>query len=352
VSRLTYIDWLRGFAVLCMIEWHVLDSWSLSGGRDGWTWWVFGTIGGMAAPLFLFLAGVAVPLAIAARVRRGATRRDAAWSVQKRGWQVFAVAHLFRLQSFLFNPHADWSGLLRPDILNILGLSLVATAFAGGRAASRRQEWLWYFVPAMAILLISPFARLWWWPTLLHPRLEAYIRPVPNMGVFTLFPSAAYVLAGAWVGGLIARTTRPGDEPALHRSLALGGAAAIAAGIAGMSIPAGWRAVAFFGTELVPCLIRVGGMSLLLAIVWRWLRGRTLARQHPLLLFGRTSLFVYWVHVELAYGVFSYPLHKALPVPYALTGLALVIAAMYYAARWWEGLPWGRSLIPAHLKAV
>jgi len=352
MSRLAYIDCLRGVAVLCMIEWHVLDSWSLAEGRGGWTWFVFGTIGGFAAPLFLFLAGVAVPLAIGARVRRGATRRDAAWSVQKRGWQVFAIAHLFRLQSFMFNPHAEWSGLLRPDILNVLGLSLVATAFAGGRATSRRKEWLWFVVPAVAILVISPFARLWWWPTLLHPRLEAYIRPVPNMGVFTLFPSVAYVLAGAWIGATLSRRSGPDDEPALHRSLALGGLAAVVAGFASIYIPSDWRAVVFVVSEVVPFLILAGGMTAALAVAWWLLRGRTLERNHPLLLFGRTSLFVYWVHVELAYGVVSYPLHKALPVPLSLAGLAVVTIAMYFAARWWERLPWGRPWIPSHMKAV
>jgi hypothetical protein len=34
----------------------------------------------------------------------------------------------------------------------------------------------------------------------------------------------------------------------------------------------------------------------------------------PMLEFGRSSLFVYWIHVELAYGIFSYPLHRRLPV--------------------------------------
>ena len=59
----------------------------------------------MAAPLFLFLAGVSVPFAIGAHVGRGADRRRAAWLVQRRGWQVFGLAHLFRLQSFLLNPN-------------------------------------------------------------------------------------------------------------------------------------------------------------------------------------------------------------------------------------------------------
>jgi uncharacterized membrane protein len=32
---------------------------------------------------------------------------------------------------------------------------------------------------------------------------------------------------------------------------------------------------------------------------------------------GRTSLFIYWIHVELVYGLISLPLHRALSLPTA-----------------------------------
>jgi hypothetical protein len=31
--------------------------------------------------------------------------------------------------------------------------------------------------------------------------------------------------------------------------------------------------------------------------------------------FGRTSLFIYWIHVEMVYGVISKPLHRTLTLP-------------------------------------
>ena len=59
--RRAYLDWMRGIAVLCMIEWHVLDSWTVVPGRGGLTWTVITIIGGTAAPLFLFLVMQRVP---------------------------------------------------------------------------------------------------------------------------------------------------------------------------------------------------------------------------------------------------------------------------------------------------
>jgi len=63
--RRVYIDWLRGVAVLAMIEWHVFDSWTMQGAtRDTDLWSVIMYIGGLAAPLFLFLAGLAIGLPV------------------------------------------------------------------------------------------------------------------------------------------------------------------------------------------------------------------------------------------------------------------------------------------------
>ena len=45
--------------------------------------------------------------------------------------------------------------------------------------------------------------------------------------------------------------------------------------------------------------------------------------------FGRSSLFVYWVHVELAYGVVSIPLHRSLTLEEALLGVILLSLLMY-----------------------
>jgi hypothetical protein len=35
-------------------------------------------------------------------------------------------------------------------------------------------------------------------------------------------------------------------------------------------------------------------------------------RWSPLQQFGRSSLFVYWIHVEMVYGLISLPIHKSL----------------------------------------
>ena len=59
MSRRGYLDWLRGVAVLIMVEAHLLDAWvrALDRSERPYRWAI--AVGGFSAPLFLFLAGVA-----------------------------------------------------------------------------------------------------------------------------------------------------------------------------------------------------------------------------------------------------------------------------------------------------
>jgi len=331
-----------------MIEWHVLDAWSVRDGRGGPIWIVIQTVGGFAAPLFLFLAGVAIPFAIGSRVRRGDDLQSGAWSVQQRGWEVFGIAHLFRFQSFLLNPTATWSSIFRPDILNILGLGLAGTSVLCGRAMRSRRV-LWLIVPAVAIFALTPWSRLWSWPSQLPGRLEAYIRPGNGLGVFQIFPWAGYVPFGALLGLLLGDVKDEAAERRLLGRFAIGGLAAALGGAGGYFIDA--RTPAAFWLEAWSSLaMRCGLMTLALAASKWVVQPQPQITLSPILLFGRTSLFVYIVHVELAYGVWSYPLHDALPLTWSWVGLAAMYVLMYYAAGWWERRP-QRPWIPIDLKA-
>jgi uncharacterized membrane protein len=371
--RLEFIDWLRGFAVVCMIVWHAIDAWTLPAARTGSLFDAIATAGGFAAPLFLFLAGVSVALAgsgrapredsesssAGARARGGGApralmnddRRAASWRLQKRGWEIFLIAHLFRLTSFVFNPMGSWSGILKPDILNILGLGLVAAAFCWGRATSHARKVAWLLAPAAAIVLVAPWVRRWPWLDTLHeyaPRLEAYFRPVPGIGVFNAFPWIAFVFAGAIIGSLMAESPTRADDSRSQRWLAAGGAGIALTGFAGSFLPS-LTGSEFWTTSLSLFLIRVGVMTVGLTLAWVWLARPWRRWVSPVVLLGRASLFVYWVHIELAYGFVSYPFHRKLPLGRALVAFALLTALMAVAAHFW--LNRRKPLVPAYLRA-
>jgi hypothetical protein len=333
-----------------MIEWHVLDAWSIRAGRGAPAWTMIQTIGGFAAPLFLFLAGVAIPFAIAAQQRRGANVTSAAWSVQKRGWQVFLIAHLFRFLSFLLNPTASISSLFRPDILNILGLGLAGTSWLSGRVMRANRRAVWLLVPAIVIFALTPTSRIWSWPTLLPGVLEAYIRPGNGLGVFQILPWMGYVPFGAFLGSLLIHARDEGEERRVLLYFMVGGATAAAAGAIGYVIDPNSR-LFFWAGPYASLLMRTGVMTAALAASKWVVAAQPASLLAPIVLFGQTSLFVYLVHVELAYGVWSLPLHGKLPLAWALVSLAGVYAAMYFAAKWWVQRP-VRPWIPKEIMAA
>ncbi|ODS52309.1 MAG: hypothetical protein ABS36_17065 [Acidobacteria bacterium SCN 69-37] len=350
--RRLYIDWLRGFAVLCMVLWHVTDSWAVTTGRDTTAFAVVVFFAGWAAPMFLFLAGLSLPFSAAAQMARGRTRDEAARALVRRGWMVFLLAHLFRFQSFLLNPAASWNSLLKPDILNVLGLGLVMAAIAWWRATSARARVWWLLVPAVVVaVVLTPWAGDWWWPSLLHPRIEGYVRVAGGNAVFSLFPAVAYVLAGTFAGSLLTEIPMEREGPFLVRAALVGGA------MVGLSMtPAVVPVPAELHRWLGPAalvVLRVGVMIVALAVVRGLLRRRSVnGTAGPMIVLGRASLIVYWVHVELAYGNVSYPLHHALSLPGALAGVLAMTVLMYGLARWWVSRPAGRPLVPAHMAAT
>ena len=207
----------------------------------------------------------------------------------------------------------------------------------------------WLLVPAGIILLLSPLARDWWWPAQLHVRLEAYIRP-NGWGQFALFPWAAFVFVGAAIGQWIAQPRPVEDERRFHGRLALGGAAIIIAGIVAYFAPSPLAPSDFWTTSASFFLIRTGVMTMALSGAWLWMSRRRANRWSPVVLFGQTSLFVYLVHLELAYGLFSAAWKRSHTIPEAAIGYVLLTVIMIVAARWWVNRT-ARPWIPEHLRA-
>src|SRR5262249_54039444 len=102
-SRRAYIDWARGVAVLVMIEAHTGDAWTRLSDRTTVAFRNATVLGGFAAPLFLWLAGIGLVLS-ATRVAERGGRAAGVDAACRRGLEIFVLAFLFRLQGFFVTP--------------------------------------------------------------------------------------------------------------------------------------------------------------------------------------------------------------------------------------------------------
>ena len=82
--------------------------------------------GTLPAPLFLFLAGISFALVTDKLRQKGLAPNRIAQTTIRRGAEILALGLLFRLQEYVIAwGWAPWSDLLRVDILNTIGLSMM-----------------------------------------------------------------------------------------------------------------------------------------------------------------------------------------------------------------------------------
>ncbi len=332
--RRGYVDWLRGLAVVIMIEAHTIDSWTAPAWRTIDAYWYGQLIAGMSAPLFLFLAGVSVSMASGSRLRRGATRGDASQHMQRRGLQVLLLAFLFRIQAFVLSPGSTLYGILKVDILNVMGPAIAAAAFVWGRTERRLTRIISLAAVASAIALVTPIIRTADWLAPLPDVLEAYLRPQAGRTTFSFFPWSGFVFAGAAAGVLLDASRDEATEARLNRWFGAIGLTIAAAAFAASYAPSPYRESHFWTSSPSFFFIRVGLLMAVIAVAYAWVQRPTAARFSPLQQFGRTSLFVYFIHVELVYGFISTPLHKALSLPAWAVAYALFTAGMFALSMW------------------
>lgn len=324
--RHAYLDWVRGLAVLIMIEAHVLDSWTRAADRARPAFGHAMVLGGFGAPLFLFLAGVAVVLSAESKFRRTGNFGASWLAAQLRGWQVFALAFLFRLQSYILSGGFNAIGILKVDILNVMGPAIAVAAIAGRMVRNKTARGVLFAAIACAISLATPNIRAT--PLLdgLPDAVEWYFRPTPGRTNFTLFPWAGFVFAGAAAGTAIDGLSTAGRERRLHVLLAITGALIVWGAHESSFRPPPFGRSEYWTSSASYFLLRVGLLTLVLPIAFLWERApfrHKLSSWSPLQEFGRASLFVYWVHVEIVYGFFSGPLRTSLSLE---AGLAAYIA--------------------------
>jgi len=342
LKRLSYIDWMRGLACLLMFQTHCYDSWLRPDQRDT-SFFRLSQLGGtLPAPLFIFLAGVSVALVTGRLREKGIARNAIARQTILRGAEVFGYGILFRIQEFLLGYHsAPWTDLLRVDVLNILGLSMILMsvlcwlASAATPSLARRRSVIAALLTAALIALATPPLWTTWRPRFLPWFLESYINGVhifsePQHWLFPIFPWAAFAFAGLAVGFLIFSDFARRRESLFFALLGLVGILASALSVLFDSSSIRLYAVYdYWHSNPNFLLMRCGVLLVILSLVYAWCRwGLAQKGFSPLIQLGNTSLLVYWVHIEFVYGSLTIMPKRACSIPRTTLGLAIIFLSM------------------------
>jgi uncharacterized membrane protein len=328
-ARVSYVDWMRGFAVLLMMQTHAYDSWLTPEAKTSGFYGLSRLAGGYPAPLFLFLAGLGLALLAAARHAHGTPVAAVRGEMLRRGVEVLVYAVAFRLWMFTTGGFVRVTGLVRVDVLNCIGLSMLLAGVVALSAPSPAARVARSIGLAAGIALLTPLAWDTPWPAWIPDAVKGYWTGRVHGAYFPIFPWAGFTAAGAAAGTLLAAVRRSGSEGRLVGGLALFGAFAIAIALRVHELPSPYPVDDFWYTSPSYFLIKVGVLLLVLGFSYAWSLAPWSSWPSPLRLLGRASLLVYWVHIEIVYGGIVAPtLRHQLSVVEASLGLATLTAVM------------------------
>src|SRR5438128_5526456 len=112
-----------------MIESHVFNSFTRADLRTSDAYLLSQYVGGLAAPLFLFIAGIMAGFRIENRDDRGYSPRARLLDVLKRAAFILLIAELILFQQWLFQwSLAAWRYLFGVDILNAMALAVAVSS--------------------------------------------------------------------------------------------------------------------------------------------------------------------------------------------------------------------------------
>jgi len=340
--RLAYIDWMRGLACVLMFQTHCYDSWLSPEARKS-SLLAWSRLGGtLPAPLFIFLAGLSFALVTERLREKGVDRGAIAKQTILRGAEIFGMGLLFRVQEFALGyPWSPWTDLLRVDVLNILGLSMMLMgvlcwAAGSGDAATARVRTLTAGLFAATIVAMAT-PPLWatYRPRFLPWPLESYINGVhifnqPQPWLFPLFPWSAFAFAGLAVGFFLFSGFAQRKEGLAFAALGAAGILAVCLSMLFDSSSIHLYAVYdYWHSNPDFLLLRCGILLVILFAVYAWCRwGFAQKGFSPIIQLGKTSLLVYWVHIEFVYGRFSILPKGQCSELKATVGLIVIFLAM------------------------
>ena len=386
---------MRGLACVLMFQTHCYDAWL--GGDARKTSFLKGSqlLGTLPAPLFLFLAGISFALVTDKLIRKGLTTAQITRTMARRGAEILAFGLLFRLQEYLIAwGWAPWSDLLRVDVLNIIGLSMILMALlcgltltVCGRTRDSHQDTpsggsyqgtpsgipqaakngsgfsrcgpaiVGAAIAAAALIaLLAPPLYTTWRPTWLPWPLESYIDGCHNLGVpqswlFPLFPWAAFAFAGL-AAGFILFSDRARNQTA--KTLALFGGVGAAAILVARQLDHSsfhlYSTYDYWHTSPNFLMARVGILLVIAFLTYAWCRWGLATRGFsPLIQLGQTSLLVYWVHIEFVYGRFSILPKRAQTISGASWGLIeitvfMLILSLIRTRIDWKRIEWRKMI--------
>jgi uncharacterized membrane protein len=305
-KRLFFIDAMRAWAILMMLQGHFIDGLLDTIFRDPEnlfyaTWRYFR---GITAPVFFTVSGFIFTYLLI-------KSKDSGWQNPrvkkgiKRGLQLLAIGYLLRLNLFGLLIGEVYEGFYLVDVLHCIGLSLISIIGIYLFSSKRNR----FFFPSillfitLALFLFEPYYKQWSFSFL--PNAIANYFTKTNGSVFTIIPWLGYATLGGFVSILFSKfkDLKYFYPAAIGLSLSIGLL---------MIFTSSDGFVLLFeetGVQLFKMIehnnylfIRLGDVFLVFAIFMIF---RSFMTNKTILKIGANTLSIYVIHFVILYGSFT-----------------------------------------------
>jgi uncharacterized membrane protein len=316
-KRLDFIDLLRGWAVIIMIETHVLNATLVPSLRLELPFKILDFINGLVAPAFLFASGLAYAVVTRRKLRDYLSFGP---PLLRQLWRLLFILiigyglHIpkFDYHHLRYEAGAEaWRVFFQVDVLQCIAVSLLVLQVL--LLVLRSEKRLYQVIAGLTLGIVLASPPVWgvdFW-TLFPIPVAEYFNGRHFSG-FPLFPWSAFLFAGALMGYYYLRAggdapvaSLPAKVPYIKRVTWLGLALVL------LSFPLDFLASAIYPVydywRSSPSfyMLRLGLVLLLCAGAFAFEFRRGVSPRSIVTLIGRESLLVYTVHLMLIYGNFG-----------------------------------------------
>ncbi len=348
--RFQFIDFLRGCAVIAMLEAHTFNPTLRPDIISSDLFQVLRYLNGLIAPTFLFTSGMVFAVSTHRRIGEYTSFGGALAHRFGRLLLILFFGYLLHIPRFEYYHlryvagQEAWRVFFQADVLQCIAVSLLILQIL--LLLLRDEKRLYAIVAPLTLLILVLTPVVWsidFW-TIFPPSIAAYMNGL-HYSLFPLFPWTGFMYAGALSGYLYinARDQKgnAGQDRMIKRIALVGGGLILVSFPLEVLEPLVYPVYDYWKTGPSFVFLRIGIVAILLLSAYMLEKQGMVNRFSVITLFGRRSLLIYVVHLMVLYGKYgsfvfvdwvgrSFSFVQAVPA-------ALALILLMYALAWvWD----------------
>jgi uncharacterized membrane protein len=303
--RYTFIDLLRGWAIILMIEPHVFNTFLLPNLKQTGWFSVVSFINGLIAPAFLFVSGIVFEISSGSKLDDMRKFKLPFW---KKLWRIISIIligyalHLpYKSLSKIINKSTpeQFQSFFAVDVLQCIGAGLLVLFIL---RLIIRSDKIYHYTLIVLTIVVTAVSPIFWkteFTNFLHPVFANYFNRL-NGSLFPVFPWLNFILAGAIFSKYFLDAASNGKEEKFIKATTFTGIVMLLTGHL-------FYSGLFPGslTSILPNPVffieRLGYVLVFTSLCWYYAKWRN-TKQSFVLDASRESLLIYWLHLLVIYS--------------------------------------------------